>query len=149
MKELFILFFGVLLLGSCGGKSTGDNKPDAKDSDSIAADSVKKRAIIIFLNGKYHNFGVQKELKSLTHDFVFENHGDGPLVIDYIETHCSCTQARYPKHPVMPGETDTISVTYEHGVYKSGSFNKSCVIHSNAEYTQELTVSGEFELGEE
>jgi hypothetical protein len=149
MKKLVYIFFAAVLLCSCGSKSSGKGKPEAKDSVTVNADSVKTRAIIIFPDGKYHNFGVQTELKMLTHDFIFENHGDGPLVIDYIETHCSCTRAKYPKRPVMPGEMDTISVTYDHGVYKSGSFNKSCIIHSNAEYTLELTVSGEFELGEE
>ena len=148
MKKILVIFLSAVLLCSCNGKSGGSMSDVAKDSVSTSVDSVRTRALIIFPDGKFYNFGVQKELKLLTHNFVFENHGDGPLVIDYIETHCSCTQARYPKHPVMPGETDTISVTYEHGVYKSGSFNKSCVIHSNAEYTLELTVAGEFQFDE-
>lgn len=149
MRKSFLIFLQVILLCRCGGHSSDNRILVANDTVPNTTDSIKQRALIVFPDGLYHDFGVQKELTLLTHDFIFENHGDAPLVIDNIETYCSCTKAKYPRHPVMPGDADTISITYEHGVYKSGTFSKSCIIHSNAEYELKLTVAGEFELNEQ
>lgn len=46
-------------------------------------------------------------------NYVFENVGNTPLVINNIKVNCSCTQPTWPKEPVIPLATDTIRVTID------------------------------------
>ncbi|MDL2228344.1 DUF1573 domain-containing protein [Bacteroidales bacterium OttesenSCG-928-K03] len=60
-----------------------------------------------------HNFGeILVGAKDVTHDFIFTNTGDEPLMITNAKATCGCTVPKWTKTPVMPGETGTVSVTY-------------------------------------
>ncbi|MDR2083426.1 MAG: DUF1573 domain-containing protein [Bacteroidales bacterium] len=60
-----------------------------------------------------HNFGeILVGAKDVTHDFVFTNTGDEPLMITNAKATCGCTVPKWTKTPIMPGETGVVSVTY-------------------------------------
>lgn len=60
-----------------------------------------------------HNFGeILAGSNSVTHDFTFTNDGDEPLMITNCKATCGCTVPKWTKEPVMPGQTGTVSVTY-------------------------------------
>ena len=94
-----------------------------------------------------HNFGDIKEGADATFDFVFTNEGKEPLIIQDCKASCGCTTPDWPKAPVLPGQRSKITVKYD-TKGRSGSFNKSVFIASNArtkdpkEKRYEIVITG-------
>jgi hypothetical protein len=62
---------------------------------------------------RIHKFEEVHEGTQLEHVFTFENKGDVPMVISKYEVECDCTKAIYPKAPIMPGEREEITITFD------------------------------------
>lgn len=60
-----------------------------------------------------YNFGFIHQGDIVTHDFVFTNSGEEPIVISDAEVACECTKVDYPKQPVPKGAKGTIKVTFD------------------------------------
>lgn len=89
-----------------------------------------------------HNFGSVAKNADCSTEFVFKNTGKSPLIISNVETSCDCTSPKWPKDPIMPGKTASITVAYD--TKKTGIFNKTVTITSNAVTNKvELTIQGE------
>lgn len=58
------------------------------------------------------NFGFVKRGEVLVNKYVIFNKGNAPLIVTNAEVECSCTSVDYPKRPVLPGNTDTIVVSF-------------------------------------
>lgn len=78
-----------------------------------------------------HDFGTIPEGPDVTHEFKFRNSGQAPLVISNANANCGCTSPIFPKEPILPGKTGTISVTY-HTAGHPGNFEKFVYVQSNA-----------------
>ena len=78
------------------------------------------------------------------HSYKFSNVGNTPLVINNAGGTCACTTADYPKHPIQPGESDEIEVTFDAGSETPCHFMKSVVVTSNSEKgSKVLFIKGE------
>lgn len=77
------------------------------------------------------DFGEIPQDKETSHNFVFQNTSEVPLLIYSVVSTCGCAVADYPKHPVLPRQTDTIKVVFD--AKNQGVFNKAVFIMSNAE----------------
>lgn len=66
-----------------------------------------------------------------TTEFVLKNIGDQLLGIDGVVTSCGCITTEYPKEPVPPNGTVSLSVTYK--AEKPGYFNKAIKVYCNVE----------------
>jgi hypothetical protein len=62
--------------------------------------------------------------------FEFTNTGTAPLIISNVRTSCGCTASSWTKDPILPGETATITATYN--AKALGSFGKTVTVTSNA-----------------
>jgi hypothetical protein len=49
----------------------------------------------------------------LNFSYPFTNTGTEPLIIENIKVACTCTKPAWPKHPVMPGSSDSITVEFD------------------------------------
>jgi len=79
-----------------------------------------------------HNFGTFPESKpKQSCTFTFTNTGSTPLVINQAVASCGCTNLKYTKTPVQPGENGTISVTYDGNGKFPGHFKKTITVRSN------------------
>lgn len=58
------------------------------------------------------NFGFVPQGKIVKIEYYFENSGNEPLIISNIEVTCGCTVADFPRHPIKPGDSGTILVTF-------------------------------------
>jgi hypothetical protein len=65
-----------------------------------------------------------------TYLFEFTNTGNEPLILSKPISSCGCTVPSWPKEPILPGETNSIKVTYN--THKIGAFNKTVTVKSNA-----------------
>jgi hypothetical protein len=89
-----------------------------------------------FVGGETYDFGNLTDQKDAEHVFQFKNTGKTPLIITNASASCGCTVPEFPKEPIMPGKTGAIKVTF-HTAGKSGPFNKTVFINSNASAAQE------------
>ncbi len=79
-----------------------------------------------------YDFGtIAEDGGNVTHEFVFTNTGDAPLMIVSATASCGCTRPSFPKKPVAPGKSDKIKVTYV-PAGRPGEFVKSVTVKSNA-----------------
>ncbi|RMG83973.1 MAG: DUF1573 domain-containing protein [Bacteroidetes bacterium] len=62
--------------------------------------------------------------------FKFKNTGNEPLVIQHAKGSCGCTVPKYPKEPILPGESAQIEVRYD--TKRLGPFTKTVTLTTNA-----------------
>ena len=75
--------------------------------------------------------------------FEFKNEGMEPLVLSNVRASCGCTTPSWTKEPVEPGQTGSITVTYNPNG-RPGVFQKTVTITSNASNpTVKVYIKGE------
>jgi hypothetical protein len=89
-----------------------------------------------------HDFGQEVEhLKPATATYTITNNGDAPVTISVVQPSCGCTAPNYTKEPIKPGETGTVSLTYDSKI--SGPFSKSATVRLNDGQRYTLVIKGE------
>ena len=73
-------------------------------------------------------------------EFIFTNTSKEPVIISKVKSSCGCTVTGYDKSPVMPGESSTITATYN--AKKTGSFRKSLRVTTNDFKPYTLIIKG-------
>lgn len=87
-----------------------------------------------------HDFGtIQEDGGPVSHEFLFSNTGDAPLMVVNATASCGCTRPEYPKKPVKAGKQDKIKVTYL-PAGRPGEFNKTVTIRTNAKKGKKVTL---------
>ena len=91
-----------------------------------------------------HDFGkIHEEDGRVSTVFEFKNEGMSPLVLSNVRASCGCTTPTWTKEPVEPGQTGSITVTYNPNG-RPGRFQKTVTITSNAsEPTKKVYIKGE------
>lgn len=140
MKKLFLFFtclFSLLAAFSCHNKAT-DNTDENQFSPNLinipaSANSKTpgKLPKIVFTDTNF-DFGSIKEGDKVTHVFIFKNEGEGDLLIASATASCGCTTPTFPHEVKHPGDTGTISVTFDSSK-KTGKVVKSITIISNSQ----------------
>lgn len=77
-----------------------------------------------------HDYGTVDYAGNGQCTFEFKNTGNAPLIISNAKGSCGCTVPSWPKEPIAPGATASISVKYD--TKRPGAINKSVTITSNA-----------------
>ena len=82
----------------------------------------------------HHNFGTfAADTAILDCEFKFKNIGNADLYIHQSFVSCGCTATRIPENAIKPGETDTITVTYDGRRKSPGKMRRSITIHNNSQ----------------
>ncbi len=138
MKKL-LFPLALILLAACGQKGQ-----EAKETQKQTRPEAPL-AEMEFPEGIDHNFGNYYEKVVKTYDFLVHNPGKTPLVINQVETFCSCTQASFPTKPILEGETDTIHVSFDGNGFVEGVWTKQIRVHANIEGgTKDLWIRGAY-----
>ena len=101
-----------------------------KQSENKKAEDVKGDVPEITFQAVEHDYGTIEYNGNGEYEFVFENTGDSPLVLNNVKTSCGCTASEWPKEPINEGESGKIKVSYRTTI--PGNFNKSITVYSNA-----------------
>lgn len=111
-------------------------------TNSVVAQEVTKDGAKIEFEKEVHDYGTIKNGADGTCSFDFKNTGNQPLIISNAKGSCGCTVPSWPKEPINPGQTATITVKYD--TKRTGAINKSVTITSNAvnEPTKVLRIKG-------
>ena len=91
-----------------------------------------------------HDFGkIHEEDGRVSVVFSFKNEGMAPLVLSNVRASCGCTTPAWSREPIEPGQTGSITVTYNPNG-RPGRFQKTVTITSNAtEATKRVYIKGE------
>ncbi|MCX6234647.1 MAG: DUF1573 domain-containing protein [Bacteroidetes bacterium] len=87
-----------------------------------------------------YDFGEIKQGSPVLATFEFKNSSNEPVLISNVRSSCGCTVADYSKKPILPGESSTISITYN--AQKGGAFNKTITVFLNETDQHKLTIKG-------
>ena len=88
-----------------------------------------------------HNFGDIEKGKPVSHEFSFKNTSKQTVLITNVKASCGCTATNYTKTPVKPGESATVTATYN--AANPGSFSKNVTVTTNdSDVNKVLTIKG-------
>lgn len=109
----------------------------------VAVAMMGQQPVITFEKTE-HDFGkIHEEDGRVSVVFSFKNEGMAPLVLSNVRASCGCTTPTWTKEPVEPGQTGSITVTYNPNG-RPGRFQKTVTITSNAtEATKRVYIKGE------
>lgn len=111
---------------------------------ALAAVAMMAQDPVITFEKTEHDFGKINEADGrVSVVFAFKNEGMAPLVLSNVRASCGCTTPTWTKEPVEPGQTGSITVTYNPNG-RPGRFQKTVTITSNAtEPTKKVYIKGE------
>ncbi|MBN2481285.1 MAG: DUF1573 domain-containing protein [Bacteroidales bacterium] len=78
-----------------------------------------------------HDYGNIAEGGDGTYEFIFQNIGSEPLLLNNVRSSCGCTVPEWSKEPIPAGETGIIKVSYNTRI--TGSFSKSITVYTSAD----------------
>ena len=109
----------------------------------VAVAMIGQEPVITFEKTE-HDFGkIHEEDGRVSVEFSFKNEGMSPLVLSNVRASCGCTTPKWNKEPIEPGQTGSITVTYNPNG-RPGRFQKTVTITSNAkESTTRVYIKGE------
>lgn len=88
-----------------------------------------------------HNFGDIEKGKPVSNEFVFKNTTKQTILITNVKASCGCTATNYTKTPIKPGESATVTATYN--AANPGSFSKNVTVTTNdSDVNKILTIKG-------
>ena len=111
---------------------------------ALAAVAMFAQSPVITFEKTEHDFGkIHEEDGRVSTVFEFKNEGMTPLVLSNVRASCGCTTPTWTKEPVEPGQTGSITVTYNPNG-RPGRFQKTVTITSNAsEPSKKVYIKGE------
>lgn len=95
---------------------------------------AQKKGAILKFDKLVHDYGTVYQNGDGKSEFTFTNTGDEPLVLSSVRSSCGCTIPKWPKEPILPGQTGVIVVTYD--TKRIGTINKQITVLSNATENQ-------------
>lgn len=131
MKKLIAT---ICMVAACVCASMAQTQP-ATPVDSASMSEITFESTV-------HDFGKMTYAGDGTTKFTFKNTGNGPLVLNNVQSSCGCTIPEWPREVVEPGASKSITVTYN--TRRTGVFTKTVTVYSNAKNgTIYLTIKGE------
>lgn len=137
MKSLKLSFFalaGALLLAAAPAQAQQKAAAPAK------AATVAKPSVVTW-TADSHDFGDIKKGVPASHDFTFKNTSKQTILITDVKAACGCTATNYTKTPIKPGETGSVTATYN--AANGGAFSKTVTVTTNdTETPKVLSIKG-------
>ena len=139
MKNLKLSFFaiaGALFLAAAPASA------QTSKAAPVATTAVKPaKASLLTWTKDVHDFGDLKKSVPASFDFTFKNTTKETVLITNVKASCGCTATNYTKTPIKPGETASVTATYN--AVAAGPFSKAITVTTNDSETPKiLTIKG-------
>ncbi len=92
----------------------------------------------ITIDKEVHDYGTIKQNANGACEFLVTNTGSEPLIISNAKGSCGCTVPEWPKAPILPGKSATMTVRYD--TKRVGPINKNVTITSNDSGNENIVV---------
>lgn len=122
MKRIFLFLVTAFFAASVIGQS-------AQKEESAELD--KTNAPEIVFEKTVHDYGTVPYKGDGKCEFKFTNTGKEPLILTNVRSSCGCTVPKWPREPILPGQSEVIHVEYK--TNRIGRINKTITVQSNAE----------------
>ena len=108
----------------------------------FAQDQAKKAEDVVKFKELTYDFGKIKQGSPVTHNFVFTNISDSPVIIESAVPSCGCTTPVKPEGAIPQGKDDKIQAGFN--AANVGPFNKSITIKvAGVDLPVQLKITGE------
>jgi Protein of unknown function (DUF1573) len=108
----------------------------------FAQDPPKKAEDVVKFKELTYDFGKIKQGAPVTHDFVFTNVSNSPVIIESAVPSCGCTTPVKPEGAIQKGKDDKIQAGFN--AANVGPFNKSITIKvAGVDLPVQLKIVGE------
>lgn len=137
--SLFAMAGAMLLSFSVSAQQAAPKRPLVK----AEAASQTKNATPSGITWKedVHSFGDIAKGTPVSHEFAFKNTTKQTVLITNVKAQCGCTATNYTKTPIKPGETGTVTATFNAATV--GPFNKTVTVTTNdSDVNKILTIKG-------
>jgi len=128
----YITILIIFMMVSCSGDRSRVPADVVNIPNSASGDQGLEMLPAITFDKMEHDFGKVIQGEIVSYSFKFKNTGKADLVIANISASCGCTAGKYPKHPVKPGETEFIEVSFNSSG-RTGFQNKTLDIATNTQ----------------
>lgn len=109
---------------------------------TFAATAQNAAGAVMTFESTTVDFGTIEKGADPIRKLKFTNTGTEPLIIKDAKGSCGCTTPKWPKEPIMPGESEVIEIRYD--TQRVGVINKNVTITTNeASGTHSISVKGE------
>lgn len=154
MKKTLIPLFVLSMLVACGTDSMQKPKgevvsgvADSETTDAELAERIKKieeeekarikeeklNVTSLKFDKLTHDFGEVESESNNTTTFKVTNTGNKPLIIDEVKASCGCTTPNKPEGPILPGESDVITVNFHPNAGQKDKITKTITVVANTE----------------
>lgn len=147
MKTLKLSLFAVVgamfLSFSASAQMAAKKTPAAPQANATTASAAPKNMTPSAITWKEDtfNFGEIEKGKPVSHEFTFKNTSKQTVLITNVKASCGCTATNYTKTPIKPGETGTVTATYN--AANPGNFTKTVTVTTNdSDVPKILTIKG-------
>jgi len=146
MKKLSLFLvlatFSVMAMSFRVGTPTNPSDGIINHSLGKSGKSLKAEDSPMIWETTQHDFGTIDQNKPVSFEFVFTNNSKEPMILTKVKPSCGCTATDYPEQPIQPGETASITATYN--AKAIGKFKKTILVNTDVPYGEGiLTISGE------
>src|ERR1700744_1680876 len=108
----------------------------------FAQDQAKKAEDVVKFKELTYDFGKIKQGSPVTHDFMFTNISNSPVIIESAVPSCGCTTPVKPEGAIQKGKDDIIKAGFN--AANVGPFNKSITIKvAGVDLPVQLKITGE------
>jgi len=111
--------------------ATPVSSQDTRLNNSTFGLSENTKARLAFVENSYNFYSII-ESTTISHSFSFTNISEVPLKIYSVRGNCGCTVANWPHDSIMPGESSSITVTFD-SKHKRGNRKQGVDIFANTE----------------
>lgn len=109
---------------------------------AFAQDQAKKAEDVVKFKELTYDFGKIKQGSPVTHNFVFTNISNSPVIIESAVPSCGCTTPVKPEGAIPQGKDDKIQAGFN--AANVGPFNKSITIKvAGVDLPVQLKITGE------
>ncbi len=110
-------------------------------SAGVFAQEKKAEDVVKFKELSY-DFGKIKQNSPVTHDFLFTNASENPVIIESAIASCGCTTPTKPEGAIQKGKDDKITAGFN--AANAGPFNKSITVKvAGIDMPLQLKITGE------
>ncbi len=139
VKSLLVAGVCLCLLSGCNPPATSRSQGDQKEDKRLSADTTQVFGLAVFEKDT-HDFGVIWQGEEVSVRFYFTNQGQQSLIIEKVDTGCGCTQADFPRQPVLKGERKYVEVIFNSQGRKGFQYQEVKVKWANIDKTILLTI---------
>jgi hypothetical protein len=108
----------------------------------FAQDQAKKAEDVVKFKELSYDFGKIKQGSPVTHDFIFTNISNSPVIIESAVPSCGCTTPVKPEGAIPQGKDNKIQAGFN--AANVGPFNKSITVKvAGVDLPVQLKITGE------